>query len=330
MQARLNRISGFVQMDRRKVLVVDRMNHCMRSVDKNYRSTQTFVGNCTQRAYADGENALFYFPNAIIRNTKEKELQYLVTDEWNSAIRIIHPKKAIVSTYFKNTGSVTFKPIGLAQDGQSGNLYVTSNRNFAVFELTYTTKTLRLLAGGKKGLQGWHDRSTASTLGSLRDATLIEHGTKLLIADEGRGKIRVFDFIANEMSSICYRKGRTSSGTALDKCQLNSPYTFAIKGADMFIGVKKGIAKLSQKLNPPSTTNLVEWTTSKMLNAVLRRLEFKTTYDFECRKLIDPVTNQLLRGTAQGRYDHIMLLCGNGEERSNPCHSQHPNLVRLN
>ena len=65
-------LSGFTQLNQSIIIAVDNGNSCLRMVDRTrLYVTSMYVGVCLVAGFADGPNALFNQPWAVIKDARE-------------------------------------------------------------------------------------------------------------------------------------------------------------------------------------------------------------------------------------------------------------------
>ena len=126
-----DQIYGFVQTKRDYVLMVDRKNHCLRSLSWVTSKTKPFTGSCTKSGYLDGPKPLCNEPHSIIKDVKHSQ-RYMVTDLGNNAVRYIIDGSTTASTYVKSSNLI--KPRGMSQHPRTGDIYVITHH--ALFKIT--------------------------------------------------------------------------------------------------------------------------------------------------------------------------------------------------
>lgn len=233
--ARFRRITGFYQVPGRKNVLVDFDNHCLRLVDRTTQQTQTFVGTCTVRGYADGKHALFNYPWSVIPDIKNGD-KLLVTDRHNRAVRHVDIKSTLVSTFYND--ATLNEAFGITQEVSSGNLYLTTLT--AVYQLHYLAKQLTLIAGSPTK-RGYGDGSFSASLFSyITEPMLTDNGRKLLLANEDNNRLRVLDLESNTTFSLCAGTRGHKDGD-MDSCTLDTPHSLMVSGHSLFIGENKKI-----------------------------------------------------------------------------------------
>ena len=119
--AMFDQIYGFVQTKKDYVYMVDRKNHCLRSLSLVTSKTKACTGSCKKSGYLDGTKPLFNEPHSIIKDVKHSK-RYMVTDLKNNAVRYIMDGSTTASTYVKSSNLI--KPRGMSQHPQTGDIYV--------------------------------------------------------------------------------------------------------------------------------------------------------------------------------------------------------------
>ena len=218
-------LTGFVQLSRSDVVVVDSGNHCLRLIERHENKTKDYSSNCKQPGYRNGEDAQFWSPLKAIRNVK-KENEILITDFGNKAIRTynIHYKEA--STLHR---SYDYSYYCLVQENSTGNLYLTTSSNgIDKYDM------------GNFTISSVHE-SKANTLSS----PLINSGEivfltfdKLLFIDGQANSLKLFDLQKGECSDMCI--GNQSL------CHWTQPSALmVVKPSSVFVGQAKEIITIN-------------------------------------------------------------------------------------
>lgn len=238
--ARFGQLSGFYQINNRKVIVADFYNHCLRQVDRRTGQTMLFAGTCTKAGYADGTSALFQHPMSIIPDNQNKG-KMLVTDRSNKVVRHVDITTKVVSTFFKYK-ELPFGLYDITQDVSRGDLYMTTDN--AVYQLGYHNKEMRLLAGDPSR-RGYNDGDFADALFNFpQKLLLIDNERKLLVAGKYNHRLRVLDRDTNTTYSICTGTSGHSNGDT-NSCSLHNPQSLMVSQDSLYIGEWQNIRKLS-------------------------------------------------------------------------------------
>lgn len=231
--ARFRRITGFYQTTSRTVVIADFYNHCLRLADRFTGQTQAFSGTCTKSGYADGSQALFYYPWSVIPDIKNQ-------DKLIVGLRHVDVKTGIVSTFYKD--AALYSIYGMTQELSSGDLFMTTRS--AIYKLHYQSKQLLLIAGSKSHY-GYRDGElSVSQFHYPEELLLIDDRRKLLIADEYTHRLRVLDMVSNITHSLCTGTRRDTDGD-LNSCSLHHPHSLMVAGDSLFVGGYRKIRKIS-------------------------------------------------------------------------------------
>lgn len=231
--ALFNWVSGFYQLSRRRVLVADRDNHCVRLVDRLTLQTSTYVGECTVRGYTDGLQARLYAPMGVIKNIKEPGSPLIV--EWgNGGFRKLKDGSRMVSTFFSGRDSMFGAISGVTQDSVTGDFYLNSVQN--IYHMSYNDFTITKLAGSRYGYKDGYfsDAMFANPAGlALMKGT---NRQKLLVADSNNMVVRVLDMETNTTSSICVSHKAGHVDGPVDSCSFATAKSLMIDGELLFVG----------------------------------------------------------------------------------------------
>lgn len=197
---RFNQLYGFHQISNYTILGVDRDNNCIRKLDRKLKPrVARSIGLCPNTiGLQDGNlsTARFNRPIEIIADNQVPN-HYLITEE-RRAIRHLDLQGRYVSTFLLTRGH--FEPWGIAQDGTSGNLYLTSFSS-NVFFVNYKSKVVSLLTGSEYAFK---DGNFASAMFWYpREIIIFENGTKLIIVDQNGPGLRLLDLQTNTTSTFC-------------------------------------------------------------------------------------------------------------------------------
>lgn len=233
-------ISGFYQINSSRAIVIDRYNYCLRLVERLNRQTETWAGNCTEPGYRDGFEALFYWPDSMIADNQDKN-KLLISDPGNNALRHIDLTTRVSYTFFNYTQLI--KLYGIAQDTNSGHLYLTSDR--AIYQLSYDDMTLTLLAGSQYGFKDG-DFSSAK-FKDPEAMLLLENNEKILVADFSNDRLRILDTGNNLTTTLCTEfKGYVGYVyVETEICLLNNPFSLMSTGDSLYVGERGRILQLS-------------------------------------------------------------------------------------
>lgn len=265
-EARFQYITGFIQLDARRVIVVDNGNNCVRLVDRVTRTAEPLVGQCSRYGYVDGvgDQALFAGPWSIVQDQSDHNV-VIVTDRYNNALRSIDLRDNSVSTL--HIGGGLYRPRAFIWSEKE--LWITGYTNITSFSVEKKRVSLiagSVIVGDNDGdLETVEHRNT--TLGKLfslssangqpptdnpaylfRDLPKFKDILEIvsvdkgvfLVVDRGNGKLRLLDTTQNSVSSICDGEdGRT--------CRVLSPAAILSLGDNVYIGDYRSIKRLPGK-----------------------------------------------------------------------------------
>lgn len=234
-------ITGFRQLSKNKVAVVDNMNHCVRLVDRKTGRAATLAGTCAKPGYADGTQALFDWPWQIISDNQDDDM-LLITDNRNHAVRHLNISSNAVTTFYKSPRHKSFDPIGITQDSKTGTLYLSVNDG--IYTLSYQDKILSLLAGDPYNF-GKVDGSFADVrFNGPQELLLIDDRKKCLVAGRLTHQVRVLDLETNTTTSLCTGNPRHTDGD-MDTCSLYRLRSMLVDGDTLYLGAFQRIKKLT-------------------------------------------------------------------------------------
>lgn len=232
-------ITGFAQIGPTKVIVGDSGSYCIKLVDRQTNQTETFAGVCTDSGYEDGPKARFSITRSIIRDSKSKS-KLLIVDQKNQAIRHLDIKKKIVSTFFKGTQSQLGDIYALAQETESGDLYMTAPEQ-GIYHLSYSRNILTPITIGSSR-QRLFDRLFNPPRDVLIDVLVLDGGRRLLAVIENQyrtGHVLVeVNLQTSTIEGSCTRWG-------LKSCSSIQPHSLMVSGAALYIGGKGKISKVT-------------------------------------------------------------------------------------
>ena len=266
-QARFNYITGFTQLDARRVVVVDNGNNCVRLIDRISRTAEPLAGRCGTYGNQDGigNQALFAGPWSVVRN-KHVPGSLIVTDRYNNVLRAIQLSNNEVTTYWKE--NALFRPRALMWSGEE--LWITGYTN--ITKLTPPEGSgVELVAGSQVegDSEGTMEKikdsllKTVISLNSQDDLPPPDNPVYLfadlpkfkdileiapvdkgvyVVADRGNSKLKLLDTNKNSVSTLCGREGDT-------KCPILSPTAVLSLGDNVYVGDYGAIQKISGKNN---------------------------------------------------------------------------------
>ena len=190
MDARFDRVKGFLQITRSKIVVADHYNHCLRLIDRtdsNYVSE--FSGQCGYQGFRDGAKGRFGRPYFVARDVLDQN-QLVITDHVNGAVRTVSLDTKVIGTIVNST---TLKYLNyLTQDKATGTLYVV-NKN-SIHRVSYKDRVIKK--------SGYLDSTLLlSRFDEVCDLTLI--GSDVIIAaDSGKDRLRLLNLKTNQTSNL--------------------------------------------------------------------------------------------------------------------------------
>lgn len=213
-------------------IVVDFLNHCLRSVNPQTGVTAPYAGRCDKAGFADGNligEALFSGP----WNIASYNLVFYITDRNNNAVRMLTAGR--VSTIIQGY-SVFRYPTGLAFTVDDLAYITTDTRG--LFQLNLRNKSVTKLTSGA-GLAG---SLSAAQLGYPHGLTFLSTSV-LLITDAGKDHLLIANIRNNTINKICTGTQGTRDG-GIRSCQLHDPYSVLIVNQSVFVGQDGAIRRL--------------------------------------------------------------------------------------
>ena len=231
--SRFQYITGFIGITAKILLAVDHDNHCLRRIHRDTGLTTTFSGVCTSSGYQDGTQAKFLHPISIIRDNQNGD-QLLVTDQYNNAIRTVAVSDGSVGTLIKS--DTIRRPWCLTQN-TAGDIFVTTY--FAVYRISYTEKTITLIAGSPT-TTGYRDGSLLSSLFNYPRELIFIQNNNLLIADHYNNKLRLLDLDEDKVTTLNLCNGCVS---------LLWPYSIMLTNDSLYVGLYQMILRFKRKFS---------------------------------------------------------------------------------
>lgn len=246
--ARFNVIHDFVPLNESTLLIVDKLNNCIRTLLWKSQKVEWFAGALPKSVKGskelDGDfyTTEFYHPSSIIKMPETQDTFYIAE---TFKVRILSLRYRTVKTLYNFP--LDFYPSKFAVD-QNKVLYLT----LSVVILKYHTKTNKIewLGDELHGHEGKDSTIQKSSFNGLKGILLLDSGRTLLVADESNNRLRVIDLQSMAVTSIC-TDSPGSVGSSVDQCTLNQPRAL-LRWNDtlLLIGTSNGIKSLScEKIN---------------------------------------------------------------------------------
>lgn len=184
-QARFYGITGILQINSTTAIVVDKWNHCLRSIDRLTNQTSLYAGNCTDYGKQEGELSVarFSYPTDIIQVDKV----IVITDTYNMAVRAIIPSqgKHLVTTVSK--AGILKYPKYLAAN-TANDIFVTVNDGLIKISAgTNEPVALTSLQGG------YLDGAMSVAQFYAIDQVQLLHDRLMIVTDAGNRQLRLID-----------------------------------------------------------------------------------------------------------------------------------------
>lgn len=232
-QARFKKITSFIQLSAKQIVVVDHDNHCLRMIDRYNRDmTSEFSGKCETRGSKDGTDGLFNRPVSVIKD-KNNPSQLLVIDSWYNAVRTVKIKDGNIGTFFE---SELLDRVKYLTQSYSGDIFVTTYES--IYRITYKEKAIKLISGSP-GISGFLDSNLANSEFRYPLDLVFIGNDALMVADSSNSKIRLLDLHMDKVTTLDICSG----------CQrFSSPASLLITNSSLYIGDFSGIQGFKRKL----------------------------------------------------------------------------------
>ena len=225
-------ITGFTQISPKRIIIVDKENHCLRLLE--YPTYPVFVpltfvfsGQCQRSGSWNERPALYSYPWSIVKD-KLNTRRLLVTDSDNGAIRTVDSQTRAVGTFVKSRSIINVKY--LAQE-KSGDMYVTVK--YAIFRITYSDKKVTLLSGkATNSGGGYRDSNLLKSLYyELYDLMFIGPDT-LIVTDAWNSRLRLVDIKSDKVTTLA---------------TVSAPYSLFPANNILYLGQKQKIQQIKCK-----------------------------------------------------------------------------------
>lgn len=222
--AKFKAISGFHQIDKFKVIVVDKLNHCVRMINRLHRSTSRIAGRCEDFGYDNGDvrTARFHVPCNIIAGEFANE--YLISDQRNNAIRLIQLETKKVSTLVHHHVNLS-RPIDLVMDQEKVHLYITTMLS-GVVRAHIKSKTLELLTSTD---QGHRDGPLITAVFNMPWKIRSLVPSVYIVTDINNNRLRIIDVQNEVVTSICSGKVSSRKEDNITTCGPDHPYSVVLR-----------------------------------------------------------------------------------------------------
>lgn len=270
-EARFNDITGFHQLNRDEVIVVDKFNHCLRKVNRETGMTSIFAGRCGFEGDKDGilDDALFFQPTGVFGpvgvNSHESSVvehegkpvdmkiaigNLFVTDTGNMALRQIHPN-GMVETLSKSDsfqGLNYLHPFFLVGDTKKTLHFVGfATTDHGILFLNTQEDKVELAVGTEAipspGLFKMNPITPSPKQFLLSDsnsgssAPLNNMGMFFL---DGSNRLKIVKLGENNVIEYCSGNAETVDSSHLS-CQLDQPSSLLALDGSLFIGQQGAI-----------------------------------------------------------------------------------------
>ena len=215
-EARFYGITSLLQTNSTDVIVVDKWNHCLRSIDRITNQTEVFAGNCTRYGKKEGRlsDARFAYPTDIIRAGDV----IVLTDTYNMAVKAIISSQntQVVSTVAK--GGILRYPKYLAAN-EAKDIYVTVNDGLV--KIPAGSNEPMALTSLKKG---YMDGQTSVSQFYAIDQIELLYDKILVVTDTGNQQLRLVDLQNDTVETIIELPNKISRSVLItdDKIYIGS------------------------------------------------------------------------------------------------------------
>ena len=218
-------ITGFTQISPKRIIIVDKENHCLRLLEyPTYPVvvplTSVFSGQCQRSGSWNVRPALYSYPWSIVKD-KLNTRQLLV-------IRTVDSQTRVVGTFVKSRSIINVKY--LAQE-KGGDMYVTVK--YAIFRITYSDKKITLLSGkATNSGGGYRDSNLLKSLYyELYDLMFIGPDT-LIVTDAWNSRLRLVDIKSDKVTTLA---------------TVRAPYSLFLANSILYLGQKQKTQQIKCK-----------------------------------------------------------------------------------
>lgn len=232
--ARVNHVGGFYQMNSTHLIFTDRVNHCLRMLNRQTRETSPFAGKCGTSGFQDGIDSRFYYPWSIIKDESSPN-KVIVADTSNHAMRRVDLVTKRVTTMLRTAAT---SPRSMVFN-KKGHLLISQSNMLSEFRLADLLNTN--VVGSK--LTGTLDGPFSRARFYYPYEIINVRDDVHLVADMGTNKIRIVDREQAWVRSICGGEAKTSNGDLIT-CALDNPRSLLLVGEKLYIGTDYGIRQI--------------------------------------------------------------------------------------
>lgn len=273
---RFNKVTGFAQLNKKRIIVVDSMNNCLRTLNRVTGCVKYHVGQCGKSGFQVGDNLLFSSPWSVLNAGRIFGRLLLLTDRLNKAIRIVALKWDEKNDNFSfetstdnRTGLVTMSPVyGIAlttsnftattdiilTEEHSVNFFNGSDLIFPDESTLYQSSVI----AGRSGESGFVDGSFAQARFSYPNDILpmfdsLNRLSIIFVADTNNNAVRILNYIDRSVHSICSGTYGSMRGPP-NLCQLKRPTSLLLSNNYLYVGTKDSIRRIHVLTSKPCTT----------------------------------------------------------------------------
>jgi len=232
--ARFAKIAGFLQVTDRLIIVSDRNNHCIRSVDRVTGQTAHLAGRCTEAGYADGigGDARFWEPSGITLDERNKQ-SLIVVDNWNNALRSYNMDTKQVGTIVQDHDDLIRPRFALFDNKDKNTLYVSIR--FKIVKYSFVDNSITVIAGDFERL-GYQDGAfDVARFGYFPGEIVQLDEDHLAVTDFWNQDVRLINMKLREVSSICEPKYNDSFVEGVG-CRVDNPHGLMYYNNTLYVG----------------------------------------------------------------------------------------------
>ena len=233
-EALFYRITGFSQINTRTVVVVDRLNFCLRHIDRYTGRVSNYAGVCESGGNEDGAayQAKFHNPQSVYVN-KNDNTNLIVTDIYNKALREV---STITQRVITLMSVEPYTPLAIAWHPRNNSIiYISCDCAVITVDMTSVSSGYNTLTGSYCTED--RDKSWLNDIIFLTEQTV-------LLTDTGYNQLYVYNINTNTTYSICTDE-RDSLDGDISQCKLYYPTSLLRDNNHIYVGQSNGIRKLS-------------------------------------------------------------------------------------
>ena len=230
--ARFKTITGFTQISKTNVAIVDYPSHCLRMLNRKTQTTSRLAGVCTTYGNVNGKSGRFYSPWGVVLDSRDPN-KLFVTDYSNNALRSVLINTGEISTVISGLNN----PRGLRWNFDKTSLFITNEHYIREVKFDgkgSVTKNVNLagstLSGNVDGTPSQARYNSPTAIAPLLQGVEV-------VADCNNARLRIIDNNVNQTQTIWL----SGASSALNKNALS----VLPVGDDLYFAYSKIIYKLS-------------------------------------------------------------------------------------